>query len=495
MALKRGSMKDIVERYLKKRGIPSHIAVTFEDVTIVDLLSSIPSRSDEYIDTGSHLGKGIFLKRPIFSANMDTITESKMAIAMARLGGCGVIHQFLPIQKRVQEVEKVKRADSFIVKNPMTISPGALIKEARMLVKEYQISGFLVIDDSDNLVGLLSQRDIRWSPDTEEIRNRMTPFEKLIIAPLGVTIEEAKNIFYEKRIEKLPLVAKDNPQKCVGLITASDILKVERYKFAFRDKKGRLGVAAAVGVGSSALEEIEALLKAETDIIVIDTARGNSDRLQKIVKSARKEFGENFMLMAGNIDTPEAMEMLYEAGVDLPKVGIGGGSACKTRQGPGVGIPQLWAIATCAAIARKNKKSFVADGGIKGPDDYCKALAAGADAIMIGGLFAGTEETPGKPFYEDGQKWKVFRGSASLEFQLSRMDRESPEEQIRAPEGVPKRILYKGEVGQVVNELIAYQFSSMSYVGAKNMKEFQNKAKFQWQTQAGNEEGKPHDVF
>ena len=217
--------------------------------------------------------------------------------------------------------------------------------------------------------------------------------------------------------------------------------------------------------------------------------------MREAVLDARKNFGNELFLIAGNVDTPEGIEMLYDAGTNLPKIGIGGGAACKTREGPGVGLPQLWAVATCAAIARKYKKSFIADGGIKSPADYSKALAAGADAVMIGGIFAGTEETPGKVFYEDGEKWKIFEGSASVEFQISRTDRETSDDQIRAPEGVARRVKYRGEVSPIVQQLTGFQFSSMSYTGAKNMKENHDKAKFQWQTRAGHEEGKPHDVF
>ncbi|MDZ4285872.1 MAG: IMP dehydrogenase, partial [Candidatus Sungbacteria bacterium] len=429
------------------------------------------SRSDEYIDTGSHLGKGIFLKRPIFSANMRTITESRMAIAMARLGGCGVIHQFLSIGKRVTEVERVKRTDSFIVKNPLTISHEATVRTARSIMNDYQISGLIVTDEnSGDIVGILSQRDVRWANDDDRVKNRMTALAELIGAPSGISMDEAKKILCEGRIEKLPLLDKEG-KKCVGLITASDILKTEKYKFAFRDKKGRLGVAAAVGIGNEMLKEIEKLLKAEADMICIDTARGNSKRMREAVLDARRNFGNEFFLIAGNIDTPEGIEMLYDAGADLPKVGIGGGAACKTREGPGVGLPQHWAIATCAAVARKYKKTFIADGGIKSPADYCKALAAGADAVMIGGIFAGTEETPGQVFYEDGEKWKIFEGSASVEFQMSRTDREMSDDQIRAPEGVARRVKYKGDVSPIVQQLTEFQFSSMSYTGAKNMKE------------------------
>lgn len=481
-------------RYLEKKGLPLDIALTFEDVTIVDRYSVIPSRSDEYINTGANLGRGVCLPRPIFSANMNTITESKMAIAIARLGGCGVIHQFLPIEKRVAEVEKVKRADNYVVESPLTINPSATIKTARELMIEYHISGLVVTEENElRVAGVLSRRDVCWAPDTLMVSERMTPLDKLVHARHDIPIESAKQILYEARVEKLPLL--DDEGRLAGLITANDILKRERFNFAFRDQKGRLGVAAAIGVGKRIFEECEALLKVETDILFIDTARGNSEILKKAVTEVRRIFGDNFMLSAGNVDTPDGMKMLYDAGVDLPKEGIGGGSYCKTRQGPGIGIPKITSAASCAAVARKYKKAFISDGGVKGPADYCKLLAAGADAVMLGGLFGATEETPGPVITEDGKKWKIVQGSASTEFQMSRIDRDQDDNKIRAAEGILRREEYRGEVAPIVNELLAYQHSSMSYVGTKNMKEYHQKSYFSRQTVYGYEEGKPHEVF
>ena len=473
---------------MRKKGLPRHVGLTFEDVTIIPRYSRIPRRSDEYIDTGADFGKGMYLRRPIFSANMDTITESRMAIALARLGGCGVIHQFLPITQRVAEVGKVKRADNLIVQSPLTITLGATIKDARAITEEYQISGLIVLDDAGEVAGILSRRDVQWAPDTMEVRERMTPFAQLIVAPSNITIDEAKKIFYEKRVEKLPLIEGCH---CVGLVTASDILKIERFKYAFRDKKGRLGVGAAVGIGATLLKEFEALMKAEVDIFVIDTARGDSELLKKALIETRREFGDGPLIMAGNVDTPQGTAMLLDVGADIIKIGIGGGAACKTRRGPGVGIPQVTAIGWSAPIAAKFGKKIVSDGGIKGPSDYCKALVAGAHGVMIGGLFAGTDETPGEVFYEDGQEWKIFRGSASIEFQISRNDR-GTEERIRQPEGVARRVPYKGPVTKAVEELVKNQWSSMSYVGAENMAEYHKRGMFLWQTLSGFEEGKPH---
>ena len=483
-----------VNQYLKKKGLPTDIALTFEDVTIVDRFSEITSRSDAFIDTGSDLGKGIRLPRPIFSANMDTITESEMAIAMARLGGCGVIHQFLSIEKRAREVEKVKRADSHVVESPLTIRKSDSIGAAKELMKEHRVSGLIVVeDDSEKVVGIFSGRDARWAPDNIKIHERLTPLDKMIFARDGIALEDAKKILYETRLEKLPIL--DEKGMLAGLITASDILKRERFRFAFRDQKGRLGVAAAVGVGKNALSECEALLKAEADIIFVDTARGNSAVLQKTVKEIRRAFGDGLLLSAGNVDTPDAIKMLYDAGADLPKEGIGGGSLCKTRKGPGIGMPKITSSASSAAVARIYKKAFISDGGIKGPDDFCKNLATGANAIMIGGLFGATDETPGPVIFEDGERWKMVRGSASAEFQMSRTDRGPENGRLRAPEGILKRERYRGEVTPVFDELTAYLHSSMSYVGAKNLKEFHQKSYFSRQTASGYEEGKPHDVY
>ncbi|MDO8435634.1 MAG: IMP dehydrogenase [bacterium] len=487
----RHSQQNLVSAYMRKKGLPRHIGLTFEDVTIVPRFSRISHRSDEFIDTGTNFGKGVTMRRPIFSANMDTITESRMAIALARLGGCGAIHQFLPISQRVSEVGRVKRADNLVVQTPLTVELGATIKDARILTEEYQISGLIVVDEQGKVAGILSQRDVRWAPDNAEVRDRMTPFAQLTVASPDVSIEEAKRILYEKRIEKLPLLSES--RRCVGLITASDILKVERYKYAFRDAKGRLGVGASVGIGSTMLKEFEALLKAETDIFIIDTARGDSEPMMNALIEIRREFGDGPLIMAGNVDTPDGTKMLLDAGADIIKVGIGGGAACKTRRGPGVGIPQITAIAWCAPVAKKYGKTVISDGGIKGPSDYCKALVAGASGVMIGGMFAATDETPGEIFFEDGKEWKFFRGSASLEFQKARQDR-GAQELIRQPEGISRREPYKGSVTKVVESLYANQWSSMSYVGAATMDEFHQKGMFLWQTPSGFEEGKPHEV-
>ncbi len=482
-------LRATVNSYLVQKGLPQELAVTFDDVTILDFKSDIPSRSS-ITDTRSRLAKNIFLNTPIVSANMDTITESKMAIALARLGGLGFIHQFLPIERRAEEVKKVKRADSGVIEHPLNIGPEATIGEARSLMNAFQISGLLVIDPiTQKLVGIITSRDIRFEPVNGKRVAEVMTHAPLITAPKGTTLEQARLILQKNKIEKLPLV--DSEGRAVGLITSKDILKIEQFPLALRDEKGHLMVGATIGLSQHNIAEAQALVDAGTDVILVDTARGFSTRLEETIKKLRAALGEEVPIVAGNVDTPEATLMLIEAGVDAVKVGIGGGAVCKTREGPGVGIPQITAFAECVAIACQFDIPIIADQGIRGGAHFCKALATGANAIMMGWMLAGTEETPGEAFYEDGEKWKIYRGSASLEFQLSRLDREEGE-RIRAPEGVPSRVRYKGEVSAVVHELMSYLRSSMSYVGAWTLEEYRARAKFRRQTTSGFEEGKPY---
>lgn len=481
-------LRQIVASYLAEKGLPKDIAVTFDDVAILDFKSDIPSRSS-ITDTRSHLAKNIYLNTPIVSANMDTITEAKMAIALARLGGIGFIHQFLPIEKRAQEVKKVKRADSGIIENPFTIHPEATLREAREVTGDGP-AGLLVVDPTtQKLVGILTARDVRFERMDEKRVAEVMTHMPLITAPRDTTLEQARLILQKNKIEKLPLV--DSEGRVAGLITSKDILKIEQFPKALRDEKGHLMVGATIGVSGKFVEEAEALAHAGADVILIDTARGFSTRLEEAIKAVRNALGENMTIVAGNVDTPEATLMLIEAGADAVKVGIGPGAVCKTREGPGVGTPQITAVAECVAVAQKYGIPVIADGGVHGGAHFCKALAAGASSIMLGWMLAGTDETPGQPFYEDGEKWKIYRGSASLEFQLSRLDREESE-RIRASEGVPSRVRYKGEISAVVNELLSYLRSSMSYVGAWTLDEYRQKSKFRRQTTSGFEEGKPY---
>jgi IMP dehydrogenase len=481
------TLAEVVNSYLAQKGLPTDIAVTFDDVTILDCYSDIPSRSS-ITDTRGRIAKDIWLNIPIVSANMDTITESKMAIALARLGGIGFIHQFLPIERRIEEVKKVKRADSGIIENPLTINPEATLAEARKIMGEGPI-GLLVVDPvTEKLVGILTARDIRFEKMGDKRVSEVMTHAPLITAPAGTTLEQARIILQKNKIEKLPLV--DWNGRVIGLITSKDILKIEQFPLALRDEKGHLRVGGTVGISGNFLAEAEALRLAGADVILIDTARGFSGRLEDAIRAVRRTLGDDTPIVAGNVDNAEGTLMLIEAGADAIKVGIGPGAVCKTREGPGVGIPQLTAIAECTAVAQRFGVPIIADGGIRGGAHFCKALAAGASAVMLGYLLAGSEETPGEPFYEDGEKWKIYRGSASLEFQLSRLDREETE-RIRASEGVPRRVRYKGEVKLVADELIGYLRSSMSYVGAWTLEEYRQKAKFRRQTLSGHEEGKP----
>lgn len=481
------TVQSLIRSYLSDKGLLSDVALTFEDVTIIDLKSDIPSRSS-ITDTRAHLGKDIFLNIPVISANMDTITESRMAIALARLGGIGFIHQFLPIERRVEELKKVKRADSGVIEHPLTIGPSATVRQACETMNAFQISGLLVVDEeTGTLVGIITSRDIRFETIGEKrVAEVMT--HSLITAPRGTTVEQARVILKKNKIEKLPIVDEEN--HVIGLITAKDILKIQQFPNALRDQKGHLMVGATVGVSKNYGEEAEELVASGADLIMIDTARGFSTRLEECVKTLRRTLGDRIPLVAGNVDTPEGALMLIDAGVDAVKVGIGPGAVCKTREGPGVGIPQITAIAETVAVARAYGIPIIADGGIRGGASFCKALAAGASAVMLGWMFAGCDETPGEPFYESGEKWKMYRGSASLEFQLSRLDRDE-QEKIRASEGVPRRVHYKGETSLVVNELMSYLRSSMSYVGAWTLEEYRRKTKFRRQTVSGFEEGRP----
>ncbi|MBI2122360.1 MAG: IMP dehydrogenase [Candidatus Sungbacteria bacterium] len=482
------NLSSIIEKYLHEKGLSRDIAVTFEDVFIIDQNSDIPSRSS-IKNTRLRMARDFFLNIPAVSANMDTVTESRMAVALARLGGIGFIHQFLPIERRVREVEKVKRADSGIIEHPFVIRPDATIREARDMMKNLQVSGLLVVDQGmGKLVGIITSRDIRFEDANEKKVAEIMTEMPLVTAPPGTGLEQARVILRKNKVEKLPLV--DEEGRVAGLITAKDILKIEQYPLALRDQKGRLAVGATVGVSGDFAEDAAALANAGADIILIDTARGFSTRLKDAIRRLKSELGEDFPVVAGNVDTPEGALMLIDAGADAVKVGIGPGAVCKTREGPGVGTPQLTAVAECAAVAKERGIPVMADGGIRGGSDFCKALAAGASSVMMGYIFAGCEETPGEPFYEDGEKWKIYRGSASLEFQISRVDRDESEK-LRAPEGVPRRVRYRGETKGAVDELMGALRSSMSYVGAWTLEEYRAKAKFRRQTVSGFEEGRP----
>jgi IMP dehydrogenase len=430
---------------------------------------------------------------------MDTVTEETMAITIARLGGIGVIHRFTSIEKQAEMVRRVKRAENITIDKPYSISPDATLEEARKLTERYGVTGFMVVKDG-KLVGILSRRDMLFQPDDKKVRDVMTPKEKLITARPGISLEEAKKILWGNRVEKLPLVDEDGNLR--GLITAADIVKKMKYPNAARDRKGRLLVAAAIGIRGDYKDRIAALIDAGVDALVIDVANGYIDRVVDVIREVKREYPD-IDVVAGNIATEEGAEKLAEAGADALRVGIGPGSVCTTRIVAGVGVPQLTAIIDTAKVAKKYDIPIIADGGIRKPGDVVKALGAGAECVMIGRLFAGTDESPGKIVLRNGRRFKIYRGMASFYARLAKDYRERGELDISdeieeyafTTEGVEAYVEYTGSVEEVVNRLISGLRAGMAYIGARTIKEMPQKAKFIRITNAGLKESYPHDVY
>jgi IMP dehydrogenase len=482
----------LIERYFMEKGLPLDRAVAFSDVYIVDRTSRIGRRSD-IRDLGTEVAKGVALHIPLIPANMMDVTESRMAIAIARAGGVGFIHQFLPIAERVNEVKKVKRADNEVIENPWSVEEDTLLVDALQFAREKGISGVLVVDKKGKLAGILTSRDVRFAAhrfgkklEQAKVKDLMTKMP-LVVGKEHIRTEEAMRLLEEHKIEKLPLI--DRAMRPVGLVTAKDILKRSEHPLALRDKKGQLIVGATVGISGSFFEDAAALIHAKTDVILVDTARGNSIRTRDAVRAIHRKFPQT-PIVAGNVDTAEGALLLMDAGATGIKVGIGPGSACKTRVTTGIGNPQLSAIAECVAVARGRGIPVIADGGIKDGADFAKAIAAGADCVMSGSLFAGTEETPGEVYYDSGERYKLYRGSAGLDSQIARLD-DGGLDGVRAPEGVTRKILFKGESAfEMIDSLLQNLRSSMSYANARSIEEF-HRATFHLQTRAGYEEGKP----
>ncbi len=470
------------------------LGLTYDDVLLVPKKSSVISRKD--VDVKTKLSRNIDLNIPLVSANMDSVTESAMAIAMAREGGIGIIHRFFPIEEQVKEVIRVKRSESLIIENPHTITADRTVREARQLMSEKGIKGLLVIDYNNKLVGMLTTRDLLFETDPyKRVQDVMTGEKELITAFPGISIEEAKKILHKNKIEKLPIV--DRSGYLMGLITAKDILKKEEHPEAAKDKKGRLIVGATVGVKKGFLERAAALLDAGTDILVVDIAHGHSDLAIDTIKKLRKAFG-NVEIMAGNIATAEAAKDLIAADVDSIKIGVGPGSTCITRIIAGAGVPQLTAVMDIARVAADAEVPVVADGGLRTSGDLTKALAAGASTGFSGFYFAGTDETPGMTVLRGGRKYKIYRGSASFGSALGRKERESKDDEIDpndyVPEGVEAVVPYKGSVKDVIKQLIGGLKSGISYCGAKSIKEMQQNAEFIRVTDSGRKESGHHDV-
>ncbi|HJS63477.1 MAG TPA: IMP dehydrogenase [Nitrososphaeraceae archaeon] len=468
--------------------------LTFDDVLLVPKHSSIVSRSQTSLKT--RLSRNINLNIPIISANMDTVTESSMAIALAREGGIGIIHRFMTIQDQVDEVLRVKRSESVMIEQPYTIPVDSTIKQAKKMMQGYGVSGLLVEKDK-KLVGIVTKRDILFERNFDNNVSEVMS-KDVVFAESGTTIDEAKEILHKNKIEKLPIIDKD--EHIVGLITSKDILKMEQYPNASKDKKGHLMAGAAVGVKGDYLERTEALLEAGADVIVVDIAHGHSENAINCVRQIKKAF-KNCELIAGNVATGNGAEDLIKAGVDAVKVGVGSGSICITRVITGSGVPQLTAIVDSVQTANNYDIPIISDGGIRNSGDVTKALAAGSSSIMIGSLLGGTDESPGKTLVKNGKKYKIYRGMASFYASLGRRYREEGAQVVDSddlndyvPEGVEAMVPYKGSVVEIVRQLVGGLRSGLSYCGAKNISEMQKNAEFIRITSAGYIESQPHDV-
>jgi len=466
--------------------------LTFDDVLILPAKSDvIPAQAD----VSTRFSRNIPLQIPIVSAAMDTVTESRMAIALAQQGGIGIIHRNFSIEKQAEEVDKVKRHESGMIVDPITMKPWNKIFEAQEVMKKNGISGLPITDEQNRLVGILTNRDIRFETrlnlPIEEVMTR-----DLITVPLGTSLEEAEKLFHKHKIEKILMVDKENRLK--GLITYKDILKRIQYPHACKDGYGRLRVGAALGVGKDTLERAQALVEAKVDVLVVDTAHGHSQKVLETIEMLKKALPEQ-ELVAGNIGTAEAALELIELGVDAVKVGVGPGSICTTRVISGAGIPQITAIADVYRVSREKGIPVIADGGIKYSGDIAKALAAGASSVMIGNLLAGTDESPGEVVIYQGRSYKTYRGMGSIEAMRSgsrdRYFQESiPSESKLVPEGIEGRVPYKGNVARIVEMMVGGLKSGMGYAGCRTIQELHDKATFIKITASGKRESHVHDV-
>ena len=465
--------------------------LTFDDVLLVPRRSSILPKE---VDCSTNLTKNITLNIPVMSAAMDTVTESEMAIALARQGGIGVIHKNLSIEDQALMVDKVKRYESGMIRNPITLDEEKTVRDAKQLMEQYSIGGLPVLSKG-KLVGIITKRDIRFEPDLNTlVKNRMTS-KNLITVDSDTSNEDAKKILQKHRIERLLVVDKKN--NLDGLITVKDLTKKEEFPFSTKDKNGRLRVAAAISVREDWQERIKALVEVGVDAIVVDTAHGHSEFVLKLVKEVKKEF-PNLDLIAGNVATPEATEDLIKAGADCVKIGIGAGSSCTTRIIAGVGVPQLSAVMDCAQVGIKNKIPIIADGGIRYSGDIAKSLAAGANVVMLGGMLAGMDESPGETIVYEGRRYKSYRGMGSLaamkEGGGERYFQQEKDELKLVPEGIEGMVPFRGPVNNTIFQLIGGLKSSMGYCGAKNLKSLYENKKFIEISSAGVKESHPHEV-
>lgn len=467
--------------------------LTFDDVLLIPAYSEVLPYS---VSLQSRFSRNIVINTPIVSAAMDTVTDSKMAIAMAREGGIGVIHKNMPVAEQAKHVHQVKRAENAMILNPVTININGSVGDAKKIMSDYNIGGIPVVDSDNKLKGIVTSRDMRFQTDLNLPIKEIMTSENLITTEQGIDLDRAKDIFMRYRIEKLPVV--DKSGKLVGLITYKDITKAADAPFSCKDTHGRLRVAAAVGISGDSMARMEALVEAGVDAIVIDTAHGHTKNVNQVLKAAKSKF-KNIDIIVGNIATAEAAKLLADNGADAVKVGIGPGSICTTRVVAGVGVPQLTAIMNVSEGLKGTGIPVIADGGIRYSGDIVKAIAAGAHCIMAGGLFAGTEEAPGETIIFNGRKFKSYRGMGSVEaMQQGSKDRyfQDMEDDIKklVPEGISGRVPYKGTLNEVIYQLIGGLKAGMGYCGAANIEILHENAKFVRITSSGVVENHPHDV-
>ena len=464
--------------------------ITFDDVLLV------PSYSDvipNEVDISTYLTNEIRLNIPLMSASMDTVTEHRMAIAMARQGGIGIIHKNMSIEEQADEVDKVKRSENGVITDPFYLSPENTLEEANALMGKYRISGVPIVEKNGKLVGIITNRDLLFEEDfSKKIRESMTS-EGLVTAPVGITLEEAKKILAKARKEKLPIVDENFHLK--GLITIKDIEKQIKYPLSAKDSQGRLLCGAAIGITANVLERVEALMAAHVDVVVLDSAHGHSENVLRCVKMVREAYPD-IQIIAGNVATGEATRALIEAGVSTVKVGIGPGSICTTRVVAGIGVPQISAIMDCYEVAKEYGIPIIADGGIKYSGDVTKAIAAGANVCMMGSMFAGCDESPGEFELYQGRKYKVYRGMGSI----AAMENGSKDRYFQSnakklvPEGVEGRVAYKGSVEDTIFQLIGGLRSGMGYCGTRTIEELKKNGRFVKITAASLKESHPHDI-
>jgi IMP dehydrogenase len=468
--------------------------ITFDDVLLVPRYSETLPRD---ANTTARLTRGITLRIPIISAAMDTVTESAMSIAIAREGGMGIIHKNMSIERQAEEVDRVKRSESGMIRKPITMRRTDTVRDARELMSRYSVSGFPVVDQDNRLVGIVTNRDLRFARNADDAIEQIMTSEDLITASVGTTLEDAEQVLHEHRIEKLPIV--DAAGLLVGLMTVKDISKKQKHPSAAKDELGRLRVGAGVGIAVDTVERVAALVDAGVDVVVVDTAHGHTKGVITMV-SAIKSRWSSLNVIAGNIGTGEAAEALIDAGADGLKVGIGPGSICTTRVVAGVGVPQITAIMSVAEVASRHGVPVIADGGIKQTGDVPKAIAAGADTVMVGGMLAGHEESPGEKILLEGRAYKTYRGMGSLgAMGQGSADRyfQDVEDEIAklVPEGIEGRVPYKGPVADTLYQLVGGLRAAMGYCGCGTIDEMKADARFVRMTAAGLRESHPHDVI